>query len=190
MLERLDADEAIEKGDVVGVFGGKISKRTDGAQWVMAITGNAVVLGNAIFDDDAEALREIVSFIGQVPVRVRGAVALGDYIVASGMNDGTASAGSPRDIAPQQGRLIVGRAWEASDDEGVKLINTVVGLPESASTTAALARTVTEQQEQIDELREEKDSEIRALAARLAKLESLVKDLSATKAVTRISLVK
>ena len=70
-------------------------------------------------------------------------IAIGDYIVASGMNDGTAIAVSPKDIAPEQGHIIVGRAWAASDEQGVKLINTVVGLPESASTTAALARTVT-----------------------------------------------
>jgi len=117
-------------------------------------------------------------------------IAIGDYIVASGTNDGTAIAVSPRDIAPEQGRLIVGRAWEASDEQGVKLINTVVGLPESASTTAALARTVRAQQEQRNELRKEKDSEIRALAGRLAKLESLVKELATTKGVTRLSLAK
>ena len=151
----------------------------------MAITGNAAVVGNAVYDDSDEALREIVSFVGQVPVRVRGAVAIGDYIVASGMNDGTAIAVSPRDIAPEQGRLIVGRAWEASDEEGVKLINTVVGLPESASTTAALARTVRDQQEQLNELREEKDSEIQVLGDRVAELESLVEELAAPKEVTR-----
>ena len=94
MLERLHPEEQIKDGDVVGVFGGRISKRTDGAEWVMAITGNAVVVGNAIYNG-TEDLHEIVSFVGQVPVGVRGAVAIGDYIVASGMNDGTAIAVSP-----------------------------------------------------------------------------------------------
>ncbi|MCB0533848.1 MAG: hypothetical protein H6574_13915 [Lewinellaceae bacterium] len=147
-LERLDHDEEIADGEVVGVFGGKISKRTEGADWVMAVSDNAAVLGNAIYDGTEENY-EIVSFIGQVGVQVRGTVKKGDYIVASGLNDGTAIAVSPQAITPEQGNRIVGRAWESKASEAVARVNTVVGLPEAASTTMALSKRVEAQKEAI-----------------------------------------
>lgn len=119
----------------------------------MAVSSAPEFLGGSSGDDDdLSHLSEVVAFVGQVPVKVRGPVAIGDYIVASGLADGTAVAISPDTIAPKHGRLTVGRAWEASEDKGVTPIHTVVGLPESASTAAALARTVQSQQDQIREL--------------------------------------
>jgi len=188
LLERLDHEEEITAGDVVGVFGGQISKRTEGADWVMAISDQAVVLGNAVYDG-TEDLYEIVSFIGQVPVQVRGKVAKGDYLVASGLNDGTAIAVSLQEITPEQGRLIVGRAWEAKETEEVKRVNTVVGLPESASTTMALPRQVEAQQDKIAALEAEVaalKSQNRNLATqnhafekRFAQIESALEKMSA-----------
>ncbi len=157
LLERLDHDEEINAGDIVGVFGGKISKNTEGADWVMAVSDQAIVLGNAIYDGTEENY-EIVSFIGQIPVFVCGKVNIGDYILASGANDGTAIAVSPLDIEPEQGRLIVGRAWEAKETEEVARVNAVVGLPEAASTTMALARRVEAQQAEIDALKSQNES--------------------------------
>ncbi|MCB0534615.1 MAG: hypothetical protein KDD14_20600, partial [Saprospiraceae bacterium] len=151
-LERLDHSEQIADGEVVGVYGGKISKRTDGADWVMAVSDNAAVLGNAIFDG-TEANYESISFIGQIPVWVRGIVSKGDYIVASGLNDGMAIAVSPINITPEQGSRIVGRAWESKESTEVARVNTVVGLPEAASTTLALSRRVEAQQDEIATLK-------------------------------------
>ncbi len=45
-LEHLDATEVIAAGDVVGVFGGKISKRTEGSDWVTVVSGNSAFVGN------------------------------------------------------------------------------------------------------------------------------------------------
>ena len=162
-MPRLNHDERIEPGDVVGVFGGRIAKQTDGADWVMAVSTTPITLGNMQKSQELEALHETVAFIGQVPVKVRGPVAVGDYVTASGMEDGTAVAIPFHQIDPANGHLIVGRAWEASDDPEVKLINTVVGLPESSSTTAALARTVQSQQAQMDD----QQAQIADLSARL-----------------------
>lgn len=170
MLFRLDHNEVINSGDIVGVFGGKISKNTDGADWVMAISENAAVVGNADYSPGAEELMEIVSFVGQVPVWVTGSVAVGDYIVASGNNDGTAIAIAADNITPEQSRLIVGRAWQSSDDATLKLINTIVGLPEAHTTTAAFARTVNDE---IATLKEENAE----LKARMHRLESLLSKL-------------
>jgi hypothetical protein len=176
-LECIDPSEEIQNGDVVGVFGGRISRQTDGADWVMAVTGNAAVVGNQSFDNDSSRRRETVSFVGQVPVRVRGPVAIGDYVVASGRGDGIAMAVSPGEISPEQSRLIVGRAWGASRDPGVKRINTVVGLPEAHATTAALARTVRDLSGQVAELQKANGDLQNAnadLARRMARLESIV----------------
>jgi hypothetical protein len=151
-LERLDPYEEIDFGQVVGVYGGKVSKRTDGADWVMATSDNAAVVGNRSYDDSVSAQREVVSFVGQVRVYVRGKVAKGDYIIASGQNDGAAIAISPEDLQPEQGKLIVGRAWEDKLSDDVTRVNTVVGLPEAASTTMALVRRVGALQDKVAEL--------------------------------------
>jgi hypothetical protein len=57
-MEKLDNGEAISAGDVVGVFDGKITKRTDGAASVMVVTGSAGVIGNG-------------GIVNGVPVRVK-----------------------------------------------------------------------------------------------------------------------
>jgi hypothetical protein len=45
-LMRKDPAEKIQAGDLVGVFGGKITRRTVGADHVMAISDQAAVAGN------------------------------------------------------------------------------------------------------------------------------------------------
>ncbi|MCB0785516.1 MAG: hypothetical protein KDC02_15090, partial [Flavobacteriales bacterium] len=60
-------------GDVVGVHGGRISRRTEGAQHVLAISSRPIVLGN-MPEEGLEHLYERVGFLGQVPVKVAGPV--------------------------------------------------------------------------------------------------------------------
>jgi hypothetical protein len=153
-LPRMRADEVIENGDIVGVFGGKITKTTEGAHHVMAITRSPIVVGNMPREED-EHLYEKVAFIGQVPIKVRGVVQAGSFIVASGLNDGTGVAVSPQEMTPAHYAQVVGRAWESSDEESIKTINTVVGL--HSSTLNAL---------------QVQQEEIKALRAELEKLKS------------------
>lgn len=111
----------------------------------MAITDRPAVLGNQT--DEDSALTGKVSFIGQVPVRVRGVVNLGDWIVPSGEDDGICMA-----IPSNELRLdhhVVGRAWESSNDPGIKRVNTAVGLDQSE----ILKHIIESQQSQIDEFR-------------------------------------
>ncbi len=124
-LMREDPAEKIQAGDLVGVFGGKITRRTVGADHVMAISDQAAVAGN-MPSEDKEHLYGLVGFIGQVPVRVRGSVVIGDYILPSGFEDGTGIAVS--DLDPKDLPRVLGRAWEASNEEGIKRVNTVLGL--------------------------------------------------------------
>lgn len=185
-LPRLDFDEEISAGDVVGVFGGKVTKKTDGADWVMAVSTAPAFLGGSSDEYDGDDPRnpgEKIAFVGQVPVRVIGPVSIGDYIVASGAQDGTAKAVAPSVLTAESGGSILGRAWDASDEPGEKLVNTVVGLPETSSTAAALVRRLDEQQTRIshqerligaqradiDRLRAEVDS-LRAMRAELTAL--------------------
>jgi hypothetical protein len=127
-LPRLDPGEHIEKGDIVGVFAGKVSKRTTGAQHVLVVSSRPAVVGN-LPPEEQEAGYEKVAFLGQVQVRVRGPVQAGDFILASGKDDGTGVAVAPERIRPDQLERIVGRAWQSSDGQGVKRINAAVGLP-------------------------------------------------------------
>jgi hypothetical protein len=129
-LPRLHGDEVMEAGDIVGVVGGKITKRTLDADNILAISTAPVVLGNAK-GEEKERLYEKAAFLGQVPVKVKGAVKAGDYIIPSGMNDGIGIAVSPEELTAAQVIHMVGRAWESSQDKGIKLINTAVGMPQN-----------------------------------------------------------
>ena len=56
-LPRLDPEEEIDAGDIVGVFGGKVTKQTRGAHQVMVISSAPAVLGNMPQGED-HALHE------------------------------------------------------------------------------------------------------------------------------------
>jgi hypothetical protein len=126
-LPRLNPAEQIQAGDIIGLYEGLISKQTRGATKVMAVSANPIVVGNHP-GEDARGGYERVAFIGQVMVRVRGKVQAGDFIVASGLNDGVGVAVSPEYISSEQFAQAVGQAWEASLDPGVKSVRTAVGL--------------------------------------------------------------
>ncbi len=126
-LERADHNESIGIGDVVGVVGGKISKTTDGASQLMVTSWKPIVLGN-MPEEGKEAFSNKVAFMGQIPVKMRCAVAQGDYIVADGRNNGFAVAISPKDITAADLDKVLGVAWENSPEIGVKFVKIAVGL--------------------------------------------------------------
>ena len=96
-LPKMYASEQFMKGEVVGVYNGKISKNTLHADQILAITSQPLVLGN-MQDEDIIADFEQVAFLGQIPVFVNGPVYAGDYNVASGKNDGMAIAVKKQDV--------------------------------------------------------------------------------------------
>ncbi len=138
-LDLADAALALEEGEVVGVFDGRATRRTTGAQHVSAVTARAIVVGNDRGPDAPPHAR--VAFMGQVPVKVRGPVRAGDCIVASGREDGTGIAVPADRITAAQLAQLVGQAWESSNDPGVKRINTAIGVA-GAAPVAALAADV------------------------------------------------
>ncbi len=129
-LPRLDATENIGAGDIVGVFNGRISKRTTGAMRVMVVSTAPAVLGNNP-GDEKESLYEKVAFIGQVPVKVRGPVQAGDFVLPSGRNDGTGVAVSPGALRADQVGQVVGRALESASGPGLHTVKVLVGLPQT-----------------------------------------------------------
>ena len=107
--------------------------------------------------------------MGQVPVKVRGPVRAGDFIIPSGLNDGTGVAVSPEDLTAEQVWQIVATAWESSDDSGLKKINAVVGLNRPELVISKLMQTVQEQRAELNELNK--------LRAKLQKLEFALQKL-------------
>ncbi|MBL7943810.1 MAG: hypothetical protein JNM00_13640, partial [Flavobacteriales bacterium] len=146
-LEKMDPNEKMTFGDVVGVRGGKISKNTEGAEQVMSISLAPIVLGKLVPHDSLEYKFEKVGFMGQVPVKVRGTVESGDYIVASGNNDGTAIAVNEEDLTLDMISQILGRSWESSANEKLKFVNVVVGVKGNE-----LQSILKKQQERIDNM--------------------------------------
>ena len=160
-LPRLRVEEKIEKGDIVGVTGGKVTKVIEDAHHIMVLTSRPIVLGNAP-DKGEEHLYEKVAFLGQAPVKVRGIVKAGDFIMPSGLNDGVGIAISPDEMKPMHYAQIVGQAWESSEETGVRLVNTLVGLK---SNHTGMGRLLT--------LLQEQQKEIKNLGTRLKKLEKI-----------------
>ncbi|GIV57779.1 MAG: hypothetical protein KatS3mg042_0692 [Rhodothermaceae bacterium] len=119
--------ETVEAGDIVGVVAGRVSRRTTGAHRVMVITDRPAVLGN-LPPEDRAGDHVPVAFVGQVPVKVRGPVRAGDFILPSGREDGTGVAVAPDALAPEDAARIVGQAWEDAPGTGLHRVNVLVGL--------------------------------------------------------------
>lgn len=165
-LPRLDPDEELREGDVVGVFGNAITRRTDGAQRVMVVSGTPIVTGNSPGTEDRDD-HETVAFTGQVSVRLRGSVDAGDVIVPSGEADGTAIALAPEEWSP--GTKMVGQAWESDDTPGISSVTVAVGIDDPAILGNALSMYT----DRIDELEAENDR----LRDRLGSVEDRIANL-------------
>ena len=145
-LERKDHAEMMSYGDIVGVEAGKISKQTEHADHFMVVSQNPIVLGNMPEASIAKSF-EMVGFMGQVKVKVEGVVKSGDYILPSGHHNGVGRAVSPHQMRVEDYHQIVGVAWESSAIDGVKLINTAIGI-----NTNDLTHIIVHQQRELDRL--------------------------------------
>ncbi|MBN2542094.1 hypothetical protein JXI42_04445 [bacterium] len=128
MLPRFKNSESIEAGDIVGIFNGKVTLSTEGAHQLLPVSTAPIILGNTPYEEKRESY-EIIAFMGQVPVKVKGKVQAGDFILPSGDNDGVGIAVSPENLRLEQITEIAGQAWESSGEEGIRLVNVAVNLP-------------------------------------------------------------
>ncbi|MEM7185561.1 MAG: hypothetical protein AAF466_02785 [Bacteroidota bacterium] len=166
-LEKENPNDTFMVGEVVGIKGGKISRNTQNADHVLTISMAPIVLGN-MPDEHRKAAFEKVGFMGQVPALVKGKVNKGDYIVASGNNDGMAVAIAPEKITLDQLKWVIGKAWSASDSDGNSLINVSVGLKSNEWVK------ILEQQDARMKALESKLDAMERLEKRLQKIESKV----------------
>jgi hypothetical protein len=150
-LRKANPAEPITAADIVGVTSGYVSKSTDGAQHVMVISSAPIIAGNWPGKDTSGFA--LVAFMGQVKIKVRGLVTVGDYILASGLNDGTGIAVSPQQMSVTQWALVVGRAWESSSNTALKTVNALVGFPYQVQGLATNLRQIADLQTEADRIR-------------------------------------
>ncbi|VAW25726.1 hypothetical protein MNBD_BACTEROID04-1502, partial [hydrothermal vent metagenome] len=160
-LEKENIEDTFMFGEVVGVKGGKISRNTVDADQVMSISLAPIVLGN-MPDEDRKDAFEKVGFMGQVPVLTLGDVEVGDFIVASGYNDGYAKAISEKDITLKDFKNIIGRAWTGSEGKKASLINVSVGLKTNEWV----------------EIMKQQESRLDKLELKIQKLENLINNMN------------
>jgi hypothetical protein len=181
-LECSDTTEIFERGEVVGVKQGKISKNLIGAEKLLVTSSRPIVLGNTP-EIGKEYLYEKIAFMGQVDIKVRGAVAIGDFMLPSGKNDGYAIAVAPDSMTTERFKHVVARAWQASKWTMPKYVNCILGL-DNNNWSAILAK----QQAAIDAQRaalkrleneiDTDDTELKALENEYqSKIEALSKQL-------------
>jgi hypothetical protein len=175
-LERLDPAEVLEPGDIVGVFGGKVTRNTTGAQQVMVVSHAPIVLGN-MPPEGREHLHSKVAFMGQVPVKISGRVRPGDYVIPSGLGDGVGIAVPPELMTAEEYVKAVGRSWGESAGEPGATVRLAVGLNQGD-----VAEAVLRQQSAYDALRTElaaKGSAVLELQIEVAELRAGVRGLAA-----------
>ena len=148
--------------DLVGVRGGEVHLSTEEADRVMIASDRPAVTGNTTPSTETDDARRVaVAFVGQVPARVHGPVQVGDLIVASGKDDGTARAVSPGAYRRAEHGPIAGQAWSAKSGDGVGTVTVAVGLGRSG----AVAEQMEDQRDRIAELETENEEFEERLAA-------------------------
>jgi len=156
-LERLNPDEVIGTGDIVAVKGGKITKDLTGAEQIMAVSHHPIVLGN-VPSKEKTFLGNNIAFMGQIPVKVMGPVKAGDYIVAKCDIPGYGVAVDPLNMRVEDYKLAVGRSWTTDAKNGLKMVNTVVGVHNNNFLDLI---------KELKEKTEENDSRLKAIEAKL-----------------------
>ena len=128
-LERAPGELPMEPGTIVGIKGGLVYRDTEhGASHFLVVSHNPILLGNNPAEE-REGDFEMISFMGQVRVKVAGPVSKGDFILPSGNSDGLGIAVHPTKMQTGDFARVVGVAWENSTgDLPYHYINTAVGI--------------------------------------------------------------
>ena len=147
-IPKSNLDETFLPGYIVGLKNGQISKIIDKGSRPLVISSKPIILGNV--PQESELMKfEKVAFLGQVPTHVLGKVAVGDYILSSGNDDGLGIAVSPSKLKVEDYERIVGVAWSSSQNEAHNMINVAIGLNGNVISTAAV-----EQKNKIEALKD------------------------------------
>ncbi|WP_373551757.1 hypothetical protein [Haliscomenobacter sp.] len=126
-LPRSEGERDVHFGEVVGVRGGKVSLNTTDADHFMVVSSQPAVIGNKP-QPGQESNFEKIAFMGQVPVKVAGPVAVGDFIITSGNHDGFGVAIHPKNMKTGDYARVVGVAWEAAPEQPINFVKVAVGI--------------------------------------------------------------
>lgn len=164
-LPKLDPDEVMAPGDLIGVVDGKATKDTSAASRILVVAGNAMLAG-ADPGEDARAGFVLAVVLGLAQTRVAGPLAAGDVILPSGRNDGEGVAVPPAALDPAQAALMAGQAWTGDSAEHSRLATIGIGMDDASAVILRLLAENKQQNVRIDELE-----------ARLATLEQSIQTL-------------
>jgi hypothetical protein len=167
-LQKENPEETFSPGDIVAVNGGSISKRYSNAAQskFMVVSSNPIVIGNMPAEGRVDNYVRI-AFMGQVPVKVRGNVNIGDYILASEIQDGFGIAKSPDSMELNDYNRIVGVAWSvANNNTGFNQVNVAVGINSND-----VVNKIKQQQEEINTVKQEVNSIIAYLQSKDSSIE-------------------
>ena len=126
-LPRDEDEPAMQPGDLVGVFAGRLRRATVGADHLLIISTSPAMLANTPASDERHR-HERVAMLGQAPVRVRGAIIAGDVIIPSGKEDGTGIAVAATEATLDDFAMSVGTAWGSAKGPGTSLVRCAIGL--------------------------------------------------------------
>ncbi|MBI1287995.1 MAG: hypothetical protein GC178_10485 [Flavobacteriales bacterium] len=118
-IQKYDPAKCYRPGELVGVKNGKLVDSNGDVDRVMSVSAKPVVIGN--MPSDAKDEFELVAFVGQVYVMVRGPVISGQYIVASD-EAGIGVARSIDELTSDDMKRVVGQAWQTSEKTELRLV--------------------------------------------------------------------
>jgi hypothetical protein len=147
--------------DIVGIRDGKVVASTEASDQFMVVSQRPVVIGNSPMDRPVDQF-ELVAFVGQVYVKVRGAVKAGQYIVASPTEAGVGIAKDGADLTNADLKRVVGQAWETSASNSLRVVK--VGLT-IASISSAKAENILKLEAELTSLRDELKATLSELKA-------------------------
>ena len=165
------AEKDLQKTEVVALKSGKISRNTNNAERLFVISTKPAFVGNKTHNDSS--LQALVALTGQVPVKVKGKVRAGDWLMATGDNDGQAKAIKSSDLNYIDYRQIIGQALE--NEKGGKVL-ALVGMPAN-DLIAHQQKIINKQQAQIAKINQQQE----VILAQLKQTESLRQELAEIK---------
>ncbi|KAJ1459129.1 hypothetical protein M885DRAFT_614023 [Pelagophyceae sp. CCMP2097] len=125
-LALADPDEDVGPGDLVELLDGKISRATTGKGRLFVVSTAPRLTGNVPEQPADFARGRVCAFMGQLPAKVRGAVAANQSLGPSGFDDGIA-------VATDAPTGIVALETSAADPaDGFRLVNVLVNAGGSA----------------------------------------------------------
>ncbi len=167
-LPKENSSEEFAGGELVGVNNGNVTKNIWGAEKVMIVSTNPIVLGNMPGSGD-ESNYVKIAFMGQVPVRVLGPVEPGDYILPNELADGFGKGVHPEEMETGDYDMIAGVTWSVLEKIGeLNIVNVAVGI-----NTNDLNRVVHQQEEELQTIR----SEYNELKSQMERSNAVLADL-------------